>query len=171
MTPTITPTEGLSTCFTWTQHLPTIKDNPDEYWTSGTNYRVTATLMDGQNQQIGDTFISENITRVPPASNDINGDGFNDLLMNDFGKNTYIYLNNNGNFNINLPNQTLNLPSDTSIGVSALLFDYNGDGLKDVIIGDVDTGTYTIPGKIILIPNEEGTFLISQTTQLSCLET
>ena len=47
--------------------------------------------MDGQNQQIGDTFISENITRVPPASNDINGDGFNDLLITDSNKNGHIY--------------------------------------------------------------------------------
>jgi len=108
---------------------------------------VEGTETGGSNIYINkDGKFQEDKTRLPDmtayetrkvVSHDINGDGFTDLFFCNVGwtpdKNPQnIWLINNGKGHFNVP-ETVFLPKDSSTTLDALIYDFNQDGLKDIL--------------------------------------
>ena len=117
------------------------------------NLLVTELQQKPFNYFVGMTFDGNHIVKSPiniPSNSfdvsrmeckDINNDGYDDLVLYPISNNglPYVYLNDHNN-NLVQVDQSL-LPSNTVAQInnySSLLFDYNNDGLQDLLVLPVD---------------------------------
>jgi hypothetical protein len=95
------------------------------------------------------TFVINNsdpdgIGRATPIVNDWDEDGVNDLLVGNFRGTIHIYMNNGTNENPSFSSYSNLQVGDVDFDVSTVysdrssprIYDWNGDGLKDILVGE-----------------------------------
>jgi hypothetical protein len=131
------PASGTSS---WSFKLPV----GDRTWKDGSVHRIAVRAMDSASVAGGTTVLFV----VKGMNHDVDGDGYPDLVVGDFGGHVYVFPTapaaGIGDVDVTEAPTTLTSASeDMSFGESVALGDVNGDGYADVVVGAPEVALHT----------------------------